>query len=341
MSSAAAGIGRVGNLLPGQKRTEVVPRPVDYHEITTPIRGQEIYNPDPDQEVIAEFNGERYRIPPRGERLVFRDPFTLAETQYPKPGVCPIRDYTVMVHGKRYVYLAKDIIKFFCGEDGRSGTLSPLGVRPLFGDNGEKDAAARADAEQAWAGGKDGEARQIVTNHEEAVAFARDTGGSVPRPTARVLWAYDWLDSRDAEALLPYSCAVCNQGFKDERSMLVHTVARHKKHPAAQDAARALNLQGETGNVGVTNPTPAPPAPTEADVQRILEQREREDPVEGLTEDALTGAAAAPAVAAGPDEDDDDGEGEDEDRETGDPVGKASAPGLPPPPATSRSNRKR
>lgn len=236
----------ITHMLPSQPRREpIIPQaPIDFSEITRSPVQYELYNPDPDNEVHADFNGEPYTFPRAGEKHVGVNPYTLQKEEYPEPGVCPIRDD---LRRREHPVTAKDIVKFFCGEDGRSGVVGVLGIRPLFGDP-KRDEAVKAEAFAALVARRDEETAIAIQNHEMAVAAAREAGDAPPRPSMQVLHAYDWRDLRETEQMVRVSCPICNHGFREESEMYAHVVARHKKHPFALQAAEFLKLDGSAGN---------------------------------------------------------------------------------------------
>lgn len=299
----------ISHFLPGESRQPVASA-IDYSELTKPEVRYELFNPDPDEPVIFSYMAEQYTIPPSGQCLQTRHPFSLAITTYDKPGVCPISD---RLERAQHPVPAKRIIQYVVGEDGRSGEYGRLGVRALFGD--QRDEQVKKEAYAAWTVNRDQEAALRTRAHEAAVAQARDAGDVPPRPSTQIQKDYEWLASRAGDIEFRFACEVCNSGFRKETEMLAHAASIHRKTPFGLAAVEKLGLDQPSTKLPFVPPVSRGRIPTAEEIEASLreaeslyaadtEEEEEEEPipdgapVPGITEPPVPPTAPDPAPPA-------------------------------------------
>ncbi len=254
---------------PGSESSDVAARlRPRYEEIIRPTLQYELYNPS-DRTIEFGFDGNTFKIPAHNKHWVGKNPNdpTGPALVYPKPGVLPIWT-PAAVPGKKLEYGARDILAFACGPDGISGSVGPLGVRPLFSD--ERDELVIEEGQTAWAERKVIEAQDTKRKHEVAVADAKAQGVPPPFPGKRVLEAYQMINAYETQIGFKYLCPVCNLGFRNSQTeVYVHVISYHKdRGDQVEEAQKKLSHtpQGEVP-IGETNLKGLEP---EAPVQRPL-----------------------------------------------------------------------
>lgn len=260
----------------------------DYSAIIRPTIQYELFNPRV-QGVQFSFDGRPYNIPGVNERWKGRDPSTGEEITYPKPGVLPVWTPTAAPGRGRIEYNARDIVEFACGPDGISGSVGPLGIRPLFGD--ERDELVEEEALSAHAERKLIEAQDTIRKHESRVAAAKADGQPPPFPSHKVLEAYQTRQAIETNISFAAQCPVCNMGFRNpsaESQAQLHIIAWHKERTDLVEKARAA-----TGMMGNTEEQSIPKA---ADIG--LQQREIPRGLQGGAADKALDAAEAGSISA-------------------------------------------
>jgi hypothetical protein len=230
---------------------DVEPGPIrpNYSEIIRPVLQYELYNPAA-HTIEFSFDAQVYKVPARDKHWRGRDPYTGEFVTYPKPGILPIWTPTA-VPGKKIEYNARDIIIFACGPDGISGSVGPLGIRPLFGD--DRDELVAEEAQSAWAEHHLSASMQIIRSHEMKVAEAKAAGNPPPFPGRQVLDAYAFRKAYESRVSFKYTCPVCNLGFRQSMAeVYVHLTVDHRdRRDLVEEAEKKLSQvrDAETGEM--------------------------------------------------------------------------------------------
>jgi len=159
----------------------------------------------------------------------------------------PSTDERGQINGTRHIS-ARDIVLHLVGEDGESGQLGPVGVRPLFVPlddpaNIEKNEAIKASAREKATYAKYVNARNDIKTHEAGVAKARAEGTQIPFTNPDLLSKYEYVRDYEGGAGRPvatHPCDVCNLPCYNEGELLAHKANVH-----------GLDRDGKTGTGGM------------------------------------------------------------------------------------------
>lgn len=160
------------------------------------------------------------------------------------------RDGTLVIKARGSAKMsAEEIVKFFLGDDGRSGDMGRAGLRPMSGEP-EKDALIRAEAQKAWAEKTYFDARNKVRAHESAIDKARVAGTEAPGYSKDIDDAYRTKADYERQGYAPaatHPCPVCMAPAYTDAERSIHLRDVHgqaeKKEPATDVAMIGLLTQ--------------------------------------------------------------------------------------------------
>lgn len=194
--------------------------PINYSEIVSPARPYLIYNPAP-YEIVKDYAGYTFRWPPNFEDRGYG------------PGVLAVGELKIRgQHDQKYRHAmemvsAQTVAKFFVGEDGLSGTLSPMGVRPLFGDN--RDADVRLEADAAFRKHQEVEDLRLTSTFMGAVERMKQQGMTPPPPGPEIMAAMERQRINRAErgGIGAMHCPKCAWALATKEDLDAHTYHYH------------------------------------------------------------------------------------------------------------------
>jgi len=195
---------------------------IDYSSIIAPVTSYKLYNPS-EEEVSRDFAAKSFRFPPAHE-----DRFGLG------PGVVAIGDVKIRGHEDQKGYAAVetmpalDVVRYFCGHDGRSGKLGVLGIRLLTG-NPTQDAQIKAEAREACTEAKYQHCLQLKAAHLSRVQKEKEAGQPLTPPDKTIRDAMAYVAKVDAErgttALI--TCPDCGWGLQSNDELPAHIASIH------------------------------------------------------------------------------------------------------------------
>jgi hypothetical protein len=213
-----------------------------------------LYNPGPAHEQTYG-NKEIFKFPARDEK--WTDPVTKEE--YPEPGVLPIRprgfqidhdfrsiDNLSRLHPEVRVYhTPEEVVDYFVGEDGISGTVARFrGVRLLSLNHSKaEDDRIKAEAQEAFYLASRDHFEQIIARHRKQNAELVAAGRSKVPPSKPVLDAMRALQTYEAGPAQPkHECPDC--GLRTMELKGANGLEGHitEYHPA--EAAELLKTAG-------------------------------------------------------------------------------------------------
>jgi len=189
---------------------------LDLSPLVAPVGTLILYNPHKES-VFGSYNGETYEVPPG-----------VAEVKAKRP-------MTPLI-----------LLKHFCGDDGRSGKLSDIGVRPLYGDP-EKDAPIIAEADQIHEDWFFNQALGMKLAHMARIAREKEAGVPLTVPDARTRAAMQYVlevEKKRGE-LGAFTCPHCAWPVATEADLNYHVLNFHPDlfDATKKNAAQAVQVQ--------------------------------------------------------------------------------------------------
>jgi hypothetical protein len=221
---------------------------LDLSTLIAPKPVYRIYNPAA-REVSCDYASKTWRIPAKS---------TLA-----------ITDTRVRGNDKEPPVLldARSILIALVGEDGRSGKLGELGVRPLFGD--ARDDLVKQEADEAHKENHYQVCLGIKLTHMSRIAKEREAGVAPTPPSLRVREAMEYVAKVERERGLTgaATCQECGWALATEADLKAHIANIHPE--------KAQNGFGEARPVQTMTTQAQPPVNVEAKVAQVVAARPR------------------------------------------------------------------
>lgn len=223
---------------------------LDLTELALPKVVYRLYNPAP-YEQCQDYGAKTWRLPAKGV-LEIHDILVRGNDKAP-PQILP----------------AKDIRIALVGEDGRSGKLGSMGVRPLLGD--ARDEAIKAEADAAFAENQYQVMLGVKLAHMSRVAKERENGVAPSPPDKRVREAMEFVAKIERERGLTgaLTCQDCGWALQSEKDMEAHVA---NIHPEKALAGKQFGAQVAPVTSWGTPPAP-PTVNAEARVAQVVAAR--------------------------------------------------------------------
>lgn len=194
---------------------------IDLTPLVAPVGKLLLHNPH-NETIHGNFNAESYDAPPGDSELVPKS-----------PKITPLI-----------------LLRHFCGEDGRSGPWSQIGVRPLYGDP-ERDAPIKAEAARVRDDWYYNHCLALKLAHMGRVAREKEANVPLTVPDRRTREAMQFIAEHDSKSRAAVLCPHCAWPLEHEKDLQYHVFSFHpEQYDPKQYEAKA--------------PVPAPPAPAPA-----------------------------------------------------------------------------